>query len=162
LPTREQVDRSVATVEAARETLKGRLVIDFVAPDYYALRPKRCMDGWGSQYFAVTPAGRMLPCHAAETITGLEFPHVRDHRLADIWRDAPLFNRFRGTDWMPEPCKSCAHRERDLGGCRCQAFAIAGDAGATDPACALSPHHDALLALVAEDAAATPAYVYRR
>lgn len=161
LPTRAQVDRSIAIVEQARRDLDGALVIDYVAPDYYAQRPKRCMDGWASQYFAVTPAGRMLPCHAAETIAGLDFPNVRDHRLAEIWRDAPLFNKFRGTDWMPEPCRSCAHRERDLGGCRCQAFAIAGDAGATDPACALSPHHDALLALAADDDAPPGAYVYR-
>ena len=161
LPTRAQVDRTVAVVAAARETLKGRLAIDFVAPDYYAARPKKCMDGWASQYFTVTPRGRMLPCHAAETIAGFDFPNLRDQSMADIWRDAPLFNAYRGVDWMQEPCRSCDHRESDLGGCRCQAFALTGDASATDPACALSPRHGELAGFVAADGAGPPAYVYR-
>ena len=132
-------------------------------PDDYARSPKKCMDGWGSQYFAITPRGRMLPCHAAETITGLEFPSVREASLADIWVGAEIFNRFRGTDWMAEPCRSCEHRERDLGGCRCQAFALTGDANATDPACSLSPHHQAMLTIAQADAdSGAPDYVYRR
>jgi pyrroloquinoline quinone biosynthesis protein E len=142
MPTREQVERAGHLVERARRDYRGRLAIDYVVPDYYAKRPKKCMDGWASQYFTITPRGRMLPCHAAETITAFRFPSVREERLATIWRDSEIFNRFRGTDWMPEPCRSCERRELDLGGCRCQAFALLGEAAATDPACALSPFHE--------------------
>jgi len=134
-----------------------------VVPDYFARRPKRCMDGWGNQFFAVTPRGHVLPCHAAETITGMTFSSVRDRRLAWIWHHDAAFNRFRGIDWMPEPCRSCEYRERDLGGCRCQAFALTGDARATDPVCEFSSHHEALVAL-SRDAgdAGRPRYTYRR
>ncbi len=163
MPSRAQVDHATEVVEAARKEHRGRLAIDYVVPDYYARYPKKCMDGWGSQYFAVTPRGRMLPCHAAETITGLQFPSVREASLAEIWANAEIFNRFRGTDWMAEPCRSCEHRERDLGGCRCQAFALTGDAAATDPACSLSPHHAEMLATAqAEADSGGPEYVYRR
>ena len=149
-------------VEEARERLKGRLVIDAVLPDYYARYPKPCMNGWGRQSLNVTPSGRVLPCHAAETIPGLEFWNVRERSLAEIWRHSPAFNAFRGTAWMQEPCRSCPRRERDWGGCRCQALAIAGDAAATDPACHLSPMHARIRALAEADAVAEGiAYDYR-
>ena len=107
--------------------LKGILAIDYVVPDYYALRPKKCMGGWGRQFFNISPAGKILPCHAAETITGLEFLSVRsNHSIAWIWQNSEAFNRYRGTGWMKEPCKSCEFREIDFGGCRCQAFALTG------------------------------------
>jgi pyrroloquinoline quinone biosynthesis protein E len=153
MPKEEQVAEAVRLVEEARERLKGRLVIDAVLPDYYARYPKPCMNGWGRQSLNVTPSGRVLPCHAAETIPGLEFWTVREHSLAEIWRDSPAFNAYRGTDWMQEPCKTCPRRERDWGGCRCQALAIAGDAAAIDPACHLSPLHARLRAIAAADAA---------
>ena len=150
-------------VEEARERLKGVLVIDAVVPDYYARYPKPCMGGWGRQSLNVTPSGKVLPCHAAETIPGLEFWNVREHGLAEIWARSPAFAAFRGTGWMPEPCRSCARRERDWGGCRCQALAIAGDAAATDPACHLSPFHAKILALAERDAEAdADDYDYRR
>ena len=141
LPTREQLDRSVEIVEAARERLKGRLRIEFVLPDYYAKYPKPCMNGWGHQQMLIDPAGRVLPCHAAMVIPGLEFPSARERPLRWIWDDSPAFNRFRDESWMPEPCRSCDHRTRDFGGCRCQAFLLAGDAAATDPVCTLAPAH---------------------
>ena len=120
------------------------------------------MGGSGRRSLNLTPAGRVLPCHAAETIPGLVFWSVRDRPLAAIWRESPAFQAFRGTAWMPEPCRSCEMREVDFGGCRCQAMAIAGHAAATDPACELSPHH-ALLQAFAEQESAAPAgrYVYR-
>ncbi len=162
MPRREQVIEAVRLVEEARERLKGRLVIDAVLPDYYAQYPKPCMNGWGRQSLNVTPSGRVLPCHAAETIPGLEFWTVREHSLAEIWRDSPAFNAYRGTDWMQEPCRNCPRRERDWGGCRCQALAIAGDAAATDPACHLSPMHSRIEALAEADAGADgTAYDYR-
>ncbi len=161
MPTFDQVKQSVATIETARESLRGKLVIDFVVPDYFARRPKRCMDGWGSQYLAITPRGLVLPCHAAETITGLEFSSIRDHDLAWIWENDPAINRFRGTDWMPEPCRSCEFKERDLGGCRCQAFALVGDAFAADPVCELSPFHNIIVG--AKDMGSSgQTYRYRR
>ena len=163
MPTRAQLDASTELVQEARERLKGRLVIDFVVPDYYARRPKKCMDGWGRHFFNVSPAGKVLPCHAAESITGLEFDSVREHSVSWIWHNSSAFNRFRGTDWMPEPCRSCDRREIDFGGCRCQAFALTGDAGNTDPACEKSSLHNEMFEMAMADAASgEPDYVYRR
>ena len=150
LPTRAQLDTATATVRAARAAHLGRLVIDYVVPDYHASRPKPCMGGWGQRFLAISPAGEVLPCHAAQSIAGMVFANVRDTSLAVAWADSPAFNAFRGTDWMPAPCRGCEHAERDWGGCRCQAFALTGDAAATDPACALSPYHHLLAEAVAE------------
>lgn len=163
MPTRDQVRRSIAIVKAAQERLKGILAIEYVAPDYYARRPKPCMGGWGRGIINITPSGRALPCHAAETIPGLEFDNVRERPLADIWHNSSAFNAYRGTAWMPEPCQSCELKEKDWGGCRCQALAIAGDAAATDPACDRSPRHAELVALAETEAAAEPPpFRYRR
>ena len=160
MPTREQVEHAVARVEALRKAHHGRIVIDAVVPDYYARFPKPCVGGWGRRSLNVTPAGRVLPCHAAESIPGLEFWSVKDHSLRDIWENNPAFNAFRGTAFLPEPCQSCERREIDFGGCRCQAFALTGDSRATDPVCHLSPLHHLVeeQAAIREDAA----YVYRR
>jgi len=160
MPTPEQVKRAVGEVEQLRKRHHGRIVIDAVVPDYYAKYPKPCVGGWGRRSLNVTPAGRVLPCHAAETIPGLEFWSVREHSLADIWASSPAFRAFRGTDWMQEPCASCPRRHEDFGGCRCQAFALTGDARATDPVCHLSPRHAIVeeLAGVRKEAE----YVYRR
>jgi pyrroloquinoline quinone biosynthesis protein E len=128
-------------VEKARKRLKGKLVIDYVMPDYYASRPKACMGGWGRRFINISPSGKALPCHAAETLPGLDFPSVREHSLAEIWRQSPAFQKFRGTQWMPEPCRSCERRELDWGGCRCQAMALLGDSSATDPVCTKSSDH---------------------
>ena len=162
LPTRSQLQRSIQIVDAARERLQGRLRIEFVLPDYYATYPKPCMNGWGHQQMLVDPAGRVLPCHAAAVIPGLEFFSVPERDLRWIWEDSPAFNRFRDEAWMPEPCRSCNRRARDFGGCRCQAFLLTGDAGATDPVCTLAPTHG-----VVEDSlqrvndAGNPSWVYR-
>jgi pyrroloquinoline quinone biosynthesis protein E len=149
MPTREQVDRAAALVENLRARHHGRIVIDAVVPDYYARYPKPCMGGWGRRSLNVTPAGKVLPCHAAESIPGLEFWSVRAHTLAEIWQLSPAFNAFRGTAWMKQPCASCPRREQDFGGCRCQAFALTGDAAATDPVCHLSPERAHVAALTA-------------
>ncbi|APH55242.1 Coenzyme PQQ synthesis protein E [Granulibacter bethesdensis] len=162
LPSREQLEIATATVEEARERLKGVMVIDYVTPDYYAKRPKACMGGWARRFINISPSGKALPCHAAETLTGLEFPSVREWSLADIWSGAPAFQKYRGTDWMPEPCRSCDRREIDWGGCRCQAFALTGDMDITDPACALSPAHHVMEEAVAARGNVAPDYVYRR
>jgi pyrroloquinoline quinone biosynthesis protein E len=163
MPTRAQVDAATRTVIAARERLQGRLVIDYVVPDYYASRPKACMGGWGQRFLNVTPNGCVLPCHAAQTITDLHFDSVREKSLTQIWNRSEAFERYRGTDWMREPCRSCAQREVDWGGCRCQALALSGRADAADPACALSPAHAAMRAHAEAVAAApAPAFIYRR
>ena len=159
MPTREQVEQAVRQVARLREQHHGRIVIDAVVPDYYARFPKPCVGGWGRRSLNVTPAGKVLPCHAAEVIPGLEFWNVREHSLADIWRSSPAFTAFRGTDWMQEPCRSCERREQDFGGCRCQAFLIAGDARAADPVCHLSPQHGLVEQLA--DARADEPYRYR-
>lgn len=163
MPTREQVKRSADIVEVARARLKGVLVIDFVVPDYYATWPKPCMGGWGRGIVNITPSGKVLPCHAAETIAGLVFDNVRDKPLAEIWLRGQAFQKFRGTDWMIEPCRSCERREIDWGGCRCQAFAFAGNAAAADPACVKSSRHVDIVALAEHEAGAPPPpFVYRR
>jgi pyrroloquinoline quinone biosynthesis protein E len=141
LPSREQALAGVGTVERLRREYAGAIVIDAVVPDYHARYPKACMGGWGRQSLNVTPSGKVLPCHAAETIPGLEFWSVKDRSLEEIWRQSPAFNAFRGTDWMLEPCRSCERREIDWGGCRCQALAIAGSAQEADPVCRKSPVH---------------------
>ncbi|MGH7065422.1 MAG: pyrroloquinoline quinone biosynthesis protein PqqE [Stellaceae bacterium] len=162
LPSRAQLEAATALVEAARIRLKGVLAIDYVVPDYYARRPKACMGGWARRFLNVTPAGKVLPCHAAETLPGLHFPNVAEASLAEIWSHDPAFARFRGTAWMPEPCHSCERREIDWGGCRCQAFAMTGDAARTDPVCALSPDH-ALVAQACADAEDSGAdFIYRQ
>jgi pyrroloquinoline quinone biosynthesis protein E len=160
MPPRDQVERAATAVEELRARHHGRIVIDAVVPDYYARYPKPCVGGWGRRSLNVTPSGRVLPCHAAESIPGLEFWNVRDHPLAEIWADSPAFNAFRGTDFLPAPCATCERREIDFGGCRCQAFLLTGDARATDPVCHLSPDHARVTALAAvqEDTA----YAYRR
>ncbi len=150
LPSREQLEATNEVVATARARLAGRIAIDYVVPDYYAARPKACMGGWGNRFINISPSGKALPCHAAETLTDLAFPSVRDMSLKNIWTDSEAFRRFRGTEWMPAPCRSCDRREIDWGGCRCQALALTGDATATDPACARSPDH----ALMAEAVAA--------
>ncbi|MEQ1899189.1 MAG: pyrroloquinoline quinone biosynthesis protein PqqE [Devosia sp.] len=163
MPTIEQIDEATRIVEEASARLKGILEIDYVVPDYYAIRPKKCMGGWGRQFFNITPAGKILPCHAAETITDLKFDSVRsNHSIAWIWNNSEAFNSYRGTGWMPEPCKSCEFKEVDFGGCRCQAFALTGKAGNTDPACSLSPLHDSIFKTAEREAATgTNRYIYR-
>jgi pyrroloquinoline quinone biosynthesis protein E len=160
MPTRPQVEEAIAAVESMRERFKGDIVIDAVFPDYFARFPKACVGGWGRRSLNVTPSGRVLPCHAAETIPGLEFWNVCEYALAEIWENSPAFRAFRGTEWMKEPCASCPRREIDFGGCRCQAFLLTGDARATDPVCELSPEHALVerLSAVHEDTA----YAYRR
>ena len=161
LPTRAQLDTSTEVVEAARLRLRNKMVIDYVVPDYHASRPKACMGGWAQRFINISPAGKALPCHAAETLPGFNFPSVTTHSLAQIW-ESEAFTRYRGTDWMPEPCRGCDRREIDWGGCRCQAFALTGDAGVTDPACELSVDHGLMAAAVGESAEEAPAFIYRR
>jgi pyrroloquinoline quinone biosynthesis protein E len=160
MPSHEQADRAAAVVEELRARHHGRIVIDAVVPDYYARYPKPCVGGWGRRSLNVTPAGKVLPCHAAESIAGLEFWNVRQRSLADIWANSPAFNAFRGTGWMKEPCATCPRRELDFGGCRCQAFALTGEPTATDPVCHLAPDHARVQELAAFRSDAT--YDYRR
>lgn len=141
LPSREQLERAEEVVARFRERIGGRMKIYFVVPDYYASRPKACMNGWGAVFLCVTADGVALPCHEARMLPGLEFPSVRSHALAWIWRDSPAFNRYRGDEWMREPCRSCPEKGKDYGGCRCQAYLLTGEAANADPVCEKSPHH---------------------
>ncbi len=141
LPSRQQIAYAEASVGRARARLGNRMTIYFVIPDYYEARPKACMNGWGTIHLTIAPDGAALPCQEARVIDGLEFPTVREHPLAWIWQDSPLFKKFRGEEWMREPCRSCSEKAKDFGGCRCQAFLLTGEAANCDPACARSPHH---------------------
>src|SRR5260370_21262799 len=107
------------------------------------------MGGWGRKLILITPSGDALPCHAAQVIPGLKFENVRERSLHDIWGNSEAFQKFRGEDWMQEPCKTCDRREQDFGGCRCQAFLLAGDAAATDPVCSLAPQRSKVDAILA-------------
>jgi len=161
LPTRNQLERAAEAVAAARRS-KPDIEILFVLPDYYSDRPKPCMGGWAQKNIVVTPNGRVLPCHAAAEIEGLEFWEFPERTLAACWSDAPGMNAFRGEGWMPEPCRSCPERVRDFGGCRCQAYALTKDAYAVDPACELAPNHDIVLsARRAADESTPRSYIYR-
>ncbi len=150
MPTRTQVERAQATAHAYQERLKGRMQIFYVVPDYFENRPKPCMSGWGAVFMAIAPDGTVLPCHAARQLPGLTFPNVREASLEWIWYDSPTFNRFRGQEWMREPCRTCPERHKDLGGCRCQAYLLTGDPANTDPVCDLSPLHHVVLKAVEE------------
>jgi len=143
LPTRAQLQHAEHITRQYREQLAAQnhpCQLIFVIPDYYEERPKPCAGGWGSLFLDVTPDGTALPCHSARELP-LEFPNVREYSLEHIWKHSFGFNRFRGDDWMSEPCRSCAEKSKDFGGCRCQAFILTGDASATDPVCAKSPQH---------------------
>jgi pyrroloquinoline quinone biosynthesis protein E len=150
LPSRAQVERAATVVAQARNRINGRPEIVHVLPDYFQPYPKACLHGWGRVFLTVAPDGAVLPCQTARDIPGLQFPNVRDASLTEIWFNAPVFQRFRGTDWLPEPCRSCERREIDFGGCRCQAFLMAGDPGVTDPVCQLSPLHQRVQAALVE------------
>ena len=149
LPTREQVTRAREVAIAAKNRLAGKIDVFYVLPDYYETRPKPCLNGWGQRYLTVNPIGDVLPCPTASSaIPDLRFENVRARSLDWIWRESKSFNRFRGTEWMPEPCRNCPQKEIDFGGCRCQAALLTGDAANTDPVCNLSPnraHVDAVL-----------------
>ena len=150
MPTSAQVEKAVAVVADAEKRLAGRIRVDSVVPDYYAKYPKACMGGWGRRLMLINPAGKVLPCHAAEVLPGMSFESVREKTLGWIWQESASFRRFRGEDWMPEPCRSCERRTEDFGGCRCQGFLLAGDAAVTDPACTLAPTHSIVESAVRE------------
>ncbi len=150
MPTHAQLEKAVAIVAEAEKRFAGQIRVDSVVPDYYAKYPKACMGGWGRRLMLINPAGKALPCHAAEVLPGLSFENVREKSLEWIWRESPSFRRFRGEDWMPEPCRGCERRSEDFGGCRCQAFLLAGDANVTDPACSLAPEHHLVESAVRE------------
>jgi len=124
-----------------RERIGNKMKVFFVVPDYYADRPKKCMNGWGEVFMIVTADGTVLPCHSARSLPGLEFPNARDADLEWVWNESPAFNKYRGDSWMKEPCRSCPEKEKDLGGCRCQTYLLTGDAESADPVCSLSPNH---------------------
>jgi pyrroloquinoline quinone biosynthesis protein E len=148
MPTREQVAHAEAVVNACRARIGNRMRILFVVPDYFEARPKACMNGWGSVFLGIAPDGTALPCHAARTLPGIDFPNVRETSVHDIWYASGAFNRYRGDAWMKDPCRTCDDKARDFGGCRCQAYALTGDAAHADPVCAKSARHGELQAIV--------------
>lgn len=176
LPTRQQLDYCIERLDRAEEELRGKTRVVFVVPDYYAKYPKPCVGGWGRKLMLITPSGDALPCHAAPVIPGLKFENVKNRSLREIWEHSEAFERFRGEDWMKEPCKSCERRTQDFGGCRCQAMLLAADPAATDPVCTLAPERPKIDAILAKtnqsqravsaatpptNLLATPAWLYR-
>ena len=140
MPTREQLNRAEAATNAFRERVGNKMKVFFVVPDYFSDRPKKCMNGWGEVFMIVTANGDVLPCHSARVLPGLEFPNVRENGLEWAWKESPAFNKYRGMEWMKEPCRSCSEKENDLGVCRCQTYLLSGDAEMADPVCTKSPN----------------------
>jgi pyrroloquinoline quinone biosynthesis protein E len=161
MPSWEQLSRGEEAVQRFRERVGPRVQVLWVLPDLFEDLPKPCMGGWGRTSMVVAPNGDVLPCQAASTIPGLEVGNVREHPLEWIWNESDAFARFRGTDWMQEPCRSCplGRQEVDWGGCRCQALRLAGDAAAADPVCQYSSHHDRVV--VARESGSSTEFVYR-
>lgn len=149
LPSRAQVENAERVTAEFRKRVGERIRVYFVVPDYFEKRPKPCMNGLGSIFLTVTPDGTALPCHAARMLPGMQFPNVREAGVEWIWRESPAFNRFRGDDWMKEPCRSCPEKTKDFGGCRCQAYLMTGDPTNADPVCEFSPHHHLVTEAVA-------------
>jgi pyrroloquinoline quinone biosynthesis protein E len=149
LPSRAQLERAERITKACREKYGDTIRIIFVVPDYYEARPKKCMNGWGNVFLTVTPDGTALPCHTAKMLKGISFPNVQSSSVSDIWFQSNAFNFYRGDSWMKDPCRSCPDKEKDLGGCRCQALMLTGDAANADPVCDKSPHHPRVLEAVA-------------
>ncbi len=167
LPTREQLARAEAVAQKYQAQFKDEMKVIYVVPDYFEERPKACMNGWGSIFLTIAPDGSALPCHAAASLPGMSFPNVKDLSIKEIWEHSDAFNRYRGFDWMPEPCRSCPEKQKDFGGCRCQAYMLTGDAAATDPVCSKSPDHQQLvrqveaLGKLSDEAAASRPLVFR-
>ncbi len=167
LPTREQLTRAEAVARKYQAQFKDEMKVIYVVPDYFEERPKACMNGWGSIFLTIAPDGSALPCHAAASLPGMSFPNVKDLSIKEIWEHSDAFNRYRGFDWMPEPCRSCPEKQKDFGGCRCQAYMLTGDAAATDPVCSKSPDHQQLVSQVealgklSDEAAASRPLVFR-
>jgi len=148
LPTRDQITRAQAVAEDYQQRNSGGMKIYYVIPDYYENRPKACMDGWGKVFLSIAPDGTALPCQAARSLPGIDYPNVRNKDVRWIWQESPAFNRFRGDGWMKEPCRSCPEKSKDYGGCRCQAYLLTGDAANADPVCDKSDHHEVVLEAV--------------
>src|SRR5215469_13372929 len=167
LPSREQLDRSLDFLKRSEERLRGKIHVEFVVPDYYAKYPKACMGGWARKFLLVTPEGEALPCHAAKILPGLRFENLKDRSLSEIWEKSEAFQKFRGEEWLPDPCRTCDRRERDFGGCRCQAFLLTGESTAPDPVCSLVPQRPLVDAVVAaanspaSGGVVKPAWLYR-
>jgi PqqA peptide cyclase len=140
MPTREQLNNAEAATNAFRERVGNKMKVFFVVPDYFSDRPKKCMNGWGEVFMIVTANGDVLPCHSARVLPGMTFPNVREHGLEWAWKESPAFTKYRGKDWMKEPCRSCDEQDNDLGGCRCQSYLLSGDAEMADPVCTKSPN----------------------
>jgi len=152
LPTRAQLEEAERVVRSYREKIGKRCKLLFVVPDYFEERPKACMNGWGSVFLCIAPDGLALPCHNARQLPGLDLLNVKEHSLKQIWYESQSFNAYRGQAWMQEPCRSCSEKERDFGGCRCQAYLLTQDARQADPVCSKSKHHDLVLKIVKEAA----------
>jgi pyrroloquinoline quinone biosynthesis protein E len=161
MPTREQVERSREVAERAIQRYRGRMQITYVLPDYYEAFPKACYGGWGKLYLVVTPNGMVLPCHGATAIETLKFDDVRSHSLEWIWRESAAFQAFRGDSWMKEPCRACPRKAVDFGGCRCQAFALTGEAANPDPVCTLTPLRQIVDRALSDVPADNGEYTYR-
>jgi pyrroloquinoline quinone biosynthesis protein E len=150
MPTQQQLTWAENYTNDFRDQLKRKMDVFFVVPDYFNSTPKPCSNGWGTTFISVTPDGTVLPCHGAVVLPETEFPSIKRNGLKEIWQQSSLFNRFRGDDWMKQPCAGCDSKGEDFGGCRCQAYLFTGDAANTDPVCHKSPQRGRVDEAIAE------------
>ncbi|MFC5606169.1 pyrroloquinoline quinone biosynthesis protein PqqE [Variovorax soli] len=148
MPTAGELREAEAVVDAHRARLAGRMKVIWVSPDYADAKPKPCMAGWGSVFMVVAPDGLAMPCHSARMLPGPPLPNLRTTPLRQAWYDSEAFNRYRGQSWMSATCGTCDERHHDVGGCRCQAYLVTGDAAATDPVCPKSPERGRIDAML--------------
>lgn len=160
MPMRSQVDAAGAVADEAIARYRGRMQVLYVLPDYYEAYPKPCYGGWGKHYLVIMPDGRTMPCHGATHIETLRFDSVRDRALRWIWQESSAFEAFRGDAWMREPCRTCPRKTVDFAGCRCQAFALTGEATNPDPVCTVTPLRS-VIDTALQDATGPTGYRYR-
>ena len=162
MPTREQVLRSADLVGGRARAARASWPSTTWCP---TTTPSVPSPAWAAGAAASSTSRRRARCCPAmppSPSRGSTSTPCASGGCARSGRNSGAFQAFRGTSWMPEPCRSCALREVDWGGCRCQAFALAGAAAETDPACELSPLHQAFTEVAEEESAEpAPAFVYR-
>ena len=156
LPTPEQVSNAQAAIREYQATSDAGVF--YVLPDLIEKKAKNCHNGWGELYMCVNPQGDVAPCLSAHIIPEVKgvLQNVHTSSMADIWESGKAFQMYRGLDWMiDDDARTHPRRAVDGSGCRCQAYALTGDARNMDPACETSMHHPQFLRWM-EEAFDTP------
>jgi radical SAM protein len=104
----------------------------FKVADSIGRAPRGLNDGKGFVFIShlgdVCPSG-FLPISGG---------NIRQQRLSDIYRNAPIFRQLRNPDNLGGKCGDCEFRHI-CGGSRARAFAVSGDPLAEEPCCVYVP-----------------------